>query len=168
MNPKFYNAYVQIGLLLKAKKDKNAEKYFDNAIKVSEKPEDALYAKANMLKEEGVRLYDANKDAQSREALSKAVEQFKKVIEVNYKNVEAYMGAGFCYYQMDSVEEAYKYYEMATKIEPSYAGAYFSKGLCAEDLGKKKEAMALYQNCLNIDPNFKRAEEHLKKLQSIQ
>lgn len=168
LNPKFYNAYVQIGLLLKAKKDKNAEKYFDNAIKVSSKPEDALYAKANLLKEEGVRLYDANKDAQATEQLSKAAQSFKQVIEVNYKNVEAYMGAGFCYYQMDSVEEAYKYYEMATKIEPAYAGAYFSKGLCAEDLGKKKEAMNLYQNCLNIDPSFKRAEEHLKKLQSVQ
>ncbi len=168
LNPKFYNAYMQIGLLLKSRKDKNAEKYFDNAIKVSAKPEDALYAKANLLKEEGVRLYDANKDAQATEKLSSAAEQFKKVIEVNYKNVEAYMGAGFCYYQMDSLEEAYKYYEMATKIEPTYAGAYFSKGLCAEDLGRKKEAMALYQNCLNIDPNFKRAKEHLKKLQQVQ
>lgn len=168
LNPKFYNAYVQIGLLLTSRKDKNAEKYFDNAIKVSEKPEDALYAKANLLKEEGVRLYDANQDTKSKDKLNKAVEQFKKVIEVNYKNVEAYMGTGFCYYQMDSVQEAYKYYEMATKVEPTYAGAYFSKGLCAEDLGKKKEALALYQTCLNIDPTFKRAEEHLKKLQSVQ
>jgi len=168
LNPKFYNAYVQIGLLLKSRKNKNAEKYFDNAIKVSEKPEDALYAKANLLKEEGVRLYDSNRETQAVAVLSKAVEQFKKVIEVNHKNVEAYMGAGFCYYQMDSVEEAYKYYELATKVEPAYAGAYFSKGLCAEDLGKKKEAMALYQNCLNIDPSFKRAEEHLQKLQATQ
>lgn len=168
LNPKFYNAYVQIGLLLKSKKDKNAEKYFDNAIKVSDKPEDALYAKANLLKEEGVRLYDANKFSQADDKLNKAVEQFKKVIEVNYKNVEAYMGTGFCYYQMDSLEEAYKYYGMATKIEPGYAGAYFSKGLCAEDLGRTKEAMTLYQTCLNIDPTFKRAEEHLKKLQATQ
>ncbi|MES2619337.1 MAG: tetratricopeptide repeat protein [Bacteroidota bacterium] len=168
LNPKFYNAYVQIGLLLKNKKDKNAEKYFDNAIKVSDKPEDALYAKANLLKEEGVRLYDAEKFSQADDKLNKAVEQFKKVIEVNYKNAEAYMGTGFCYYQMDSLQEAYNYYEMATKIEPAYAGAYFSKGLCAEDLGRKKEAMALYQTCLNIDPTFKRAEEHLKKLQATQ
>lgn len=168
LNPKYYNAYVQIGLLLKEKKDKNAGKYLDNAIKVHDKPEDALYAKANLLKEEGVRLYDTYKDAQAREQFNKAVEQFKKVIEVNYKNTEAYMGAAFCYYQMDSLQEAYKYYELATKIEPTYAGAYFSKGLCAEELGRKKEAMALYQNCLNIDPTFKRAEEHLKKLQSTQ
>ena len=168
LNPKFYNAYVQIGLLLRAIKDKNAEKYLDNAIKVSDKPEDALYAKANMLKEEGVALYDADKLSQANDKLSKAVEQFKKVIEVNYKNVEAYMGAGFCYYQMDSLMEAYKYYELATKIDPTYAGAYFSKGLCAEELGRKNEAMALYQNCLNIDPAFKRAEQHLKKLQATQ
>jgi tetratricopeptide (TPR) repeat protein len=168
LNPKFYNAYVQLGLLLRNKKDKNAEKYFDNAIRVSDKPEDALYAKANLLKEEGVALYDANKLSRANEKLSEAAEQFKKVIEVNYKNVEAYMGTGFCYYQMDSLMEAYKYYELATKIAPMYAGAYFSKGLCAEDLGRKKEAMALYQNCLNIDPTFQRAQEHLKKLQSAQ
>lgn len=165
LNPKFYNAYVQIGLLLKNRKDKNAAKYFDNAIKVSDKPEDALYAKANLLKEEGVAFYDAGKDALSVERLSKAAETFKKVIDLNYKNVEAYMGVGFCYYQMDSLPEAYHYYQLATKVLPTYAGAYFSQGLCAEDLGRKKEAVALYQNCLNIDPSFKRAEEHLKKLQ---
>ncbi|HLP52206.1 MAG TPA: tetratricopeptide repeat protein [Chitinophagales bacterium] len=168
LNPKFYNAYVQIGLLLKSKKDKNAEKYFDNAIKVSDNPEDALYAKANLLKEEGVRLYDANKLAQATEKLSKAAEQFKKVIEVNHKNVEAYMGTGFCYYQMDSVQDAYHYYDLATQVDPTYAGAYFSKGLCAEDLGRKKEAIGLYQTCLNIDPEFERAAQHLKNLNAAQ
>ncbi len=165
LNPKFYNAYVQIGLLLNNKNDKNAEKYFDNAIKVSPKPEDALYAKANLLKDVGVKLYDADKTEAAAEKLNRAIENFKKVIDLNYKNTEAYMGAAFCYYQMDSVQEAYKYYDLATKIEPAYAGAYFSKGLCAEDLGKKNEAIALYQTCLNIDPDFKRAQQHLNSLQ---
>jgi tetratricopeptide (TPR) repeat protein len=165
LNPKYYNAYVQIGLLLKNKKNKEAEKYFDNAIKVSDKPEDALYAKANIYKEQGVALYEANKEAQSKAQLNKAVENFKKVIEVNYRNVEAYMGVGFCYYQMDSLQQAYEFYDKALKIAPTYAGAYFSKGLCAEDLGKTKEAMMLYQNCLNIDPTFERAQKHLQDLQ---
>ena len=166
LNPKFYNAYVQLGLLLAQKKDKNAEKYFDNAIKVSDKPEDALYAKANILKETATGLFEGNKDAQAREKYNEAIETYKKVIEVNYKNVESYMGIGFSYYQMDSVAEAYKYYGLATKIEPTYAGAYFSQGLCAEDLGRKNEAAQLYQSCLNIDPKFTRAQEHLKKLQA--
>ena len=165
LNPKFYNAYVQLGLLLAQRKDKNAQKYLDNAIKVSDKPEDALYAKANILKETALALEDAKKDAQAIEKYNEAVETYKKVIAVNYSNVESYMGIGFCYYQMDSVEQAYKYYGLATKIEPTYAGAYFSKGLCAEDLGRKKEAADLYQSCLNIDPKFIRAQEHLKKLQ---
>ena len=165
LNPKFYNAYVQLGLLLAQKKDKNAQKYLDNAIKVSDKPEDALYAKANILKETGLALEDAKKLPQAFEKYNEAIETYKKVIEVNYTNVESYMGIGFVYYQMDSVEQAYKYYSLATKIEPTYAGAYFSKGLCAEDLGRKKEAAELYQSCLNIDPKFTRAQEHLKKLQ---
>lgn len=164
LNPQFYNAYVQIGMLLKNRKDKNAEKYFDNAIRVSAAPEDALYAKANLLKEDGVRLYDAGKMLEATVKLSSAIEQFKKVIEVNHKNAEAYMGVGFCYYQMDSLQEAYKYYGLAAKMEPTYAGAYFSQGLCAEEMGKTNEAIQLYQNCLNIDPLFKRAQEHLSKL----
>lgn len=165
LNPKFYNAYVQLGLLLAQKKDKSASKYLDNAIRVSDKPEDALYAKANILKETALALQDGNKDAQAIEKFNEAIETYKKVIDVNYKNVESYMGIGFSYYQMDSVEQAYKFYGLATKIEPTYAGAYFSKGLCAEDLGRKKEAADLYQSCLNIDPKFTRAQEHLKKLQ---
>lgn len=167
LNPKFYNAYVQIGLLLAQKKDKNAGKFLDNAIKVSDKPEDALYAKANILKETAVSLEDAHKDAAAIEKYNEAIETYKKVIDVNYKNVESYMGIAFIYYQMDSVELAYKYYGLAAKIEPAYAGAYFSKGLCAEDLGRKKEAIELYQTCLNIDPKFARAREHLKKLQPV-
>jgi tetratricopeptide (TPR) repeat protein len=166
LNPKFYNAYVQLGLLLAQKKDKNAARYLDNAIKVSDKPEDALYAKANILKETALGLEAANKDAQATEKFNEAIETYRKVIDVNYTNVESYMGIGFSYYEMDSVEQAYKYYGLAAKLEPTYAGAYFSKGLCAEDLGRKKEAMDLYQTCLNLDPKFTRAQEHLKKLQA--
>jgi tetratricopeptide (TPR) repeat protein len=166
LNPKFYNAYVQIGLLLAKRKDKNAQKYLDNAIKVSDKPEDALYAKANILKETALAMEDGGKLADAIEKFKEAIETYKKVIDVNYKNVEAYMGIGFVYYEMDSVAQAYKYYGLAAQIEPAYAGAYFSKGLCAEDLGRKKEAADLYQTCLNIDPKFTRAQEHLKKLQT--
>ncbi len=168
LNPKFYDAYVQIGLLLKNRNDKSAEKYLDNAIRVSDKPEDALYAKANIFKEQGVALYDANKMAQSTEMLHKAIGAFRKVIEMNHRNVEAYMGIGFCYYQMDSVMQAYQYYGKATEISPTYAGAYFSKGLCAEDLGRTKEAIMLYENCLNLDKDFVRAQKHLAALQKLQ
>ncbi len=168
LNPKFYDAYVQIGLLLKSRNDKTAEKYLDNAIRVSDKPEDALYAKANILKEQGVALYDANKMAQSNETLNKAIAAFKKVIEVNHRNVEAYMGIGFCYYQMDSVMQAYEYYGKATEISPTYAGAYFSKGLCAEDLGRTREAIMLYENCLNLNKDFERAQKHLNALKKPQ
>ena len=164
LNPKFYDAFVQIGLLLKSRKDKNAEKYLDNAIRVSASPKDALYAKANWLKEDGVKLYDEEKYDAANEKLNQSIEQFKKLIEVDFKNVEAYMGTGFCYAQMDSLQQAYKYYGLAVKMSPAYAGAYFSKGLCAEQMGKTKEAVMLYQNCLNIDPTFKRAQEHLIKL----
>jgi len=166
LNPRYYDAFMQIGLLLREKKDKNAEKYFDNAIRVKENGSDALYAKANVLKEEGIKLYDADKLPEAVAKLQQAIGVFKQVIDQDHRNVEAYMGIGFSYYQMDSVREAYEFYDKALKIAPTYAGAYFSKGLCAEELGKTKEAIMLYQNCLNIDPDFSRAAKHLKDLQT--
>ncbi|MBS1613382.1 MAG: tetratricopeptide repeat protein [Bacteroidetes bacterium] len=168
LNPQYYNAYVQLGLLSRARKDKDAQKYFDNAIKVSDKPEDALYAKADIVKEEGIKLYDAGKYEQAEASLTEAINTFKKVVELNHRNIEAYMGIARSYYQLDSLQQAYDYYALAAKLEPTYAGAYFSQGLVAEEMGRKAEAIRLYQNCLNIDPTFKRAEEHLKGLQGAQ
>ena len=165
LDPQFYDAYVQLGILLARKKDKSAEKYLDNAIKVNKKPEDALYAKANILKETALGLENDKNNAPAIAKFNEAIDTYHKVIDINYKNVESYMGIAFSYYEMDSVLQAYKYYALATKIEPTYAGAYFSQGLCAEDLGHTKEAIELYQSCLNIDPKFTRAQEHLKKLQ---
>ena len=167
LNPKYYNAYMQIGLLLEKRKDKNAEKYLDNAIKVSDKPEDALYAKANILKEEGVALADAHKDVQATEKFTRAIENFKKVIELDHRNAEACMGIGFTYYQMDSLYAAFHYYELATKIQPTYAGAYYSMGLVMEELNRNKEAIMYFEDCLNIEPDFKKADVHLKKLQAL-
>ena len=115
LDPKFYNAYVQIGLLLEQKKDKNAEKYFDNAIKVSNKPEDALYAKANIYKKEGVKLEDAGQPDKAVDKFETAIANFKQVIDLDHRNVEAYMGVAYSYYQMDSVQEAYKYYDLYHK-----------------------------------------------------
>ena len=62
------------------------------------KPEDALYAKANIYKQEALALQDAGQMQQAIPKFSLAIENFKKVIEVfNHRNVEAYMGIGFSY-----------------------------------------------------------------------
>jgi tetratricopeptide (TPR) repeat protein len=167
LNPKYYDAYVQIGVLLAQKRDqKNAEKYLDNAIRVSDKPEDALYNKANILKEEGRELQKANNDAAADEKFKAAIENFKKVVELDHRKTEAFMGLGFSYYQMDSVEQAYKFYGMAAETDPGYAGAYFSKGLCAEDLNRTREAMSLYQTAIDLDPHLTLAQQHLNKLKA--
>ena len=49
-DPNFYDAYIQLNLLLAAKNNKAlAQKYLDNAIKVKPKSEEALYSKGYML-----------------------------------------------------------------------------------------------------------------------
>lgn len=149
MNPKYYEAYVQIGLLLQRKKDKNAEKYLDNAIKVSDKPEDALMAKGYIQQQ------DKN--------YAGAIASYKRVVELNYRNEDALYNIGICYIKTDSFDVAYKYFDLVTKTQPTNPEAHYHKGLCAEAMGNKEEAMELYQNAINISEH-KKAAERLAKL----
>jgi tetratricopeptide (TPR) repeat protein len=149
-DPKNSDAFLQIGLLLHARKDKMADKYLDNAVKANPKATDALYAK-------GFAQQEAGKYAES-------IETFKMIIERDYKNEDALYALGVSYMQIDSIKPAYKYFDMAIKMDPKYAEAYYKKGRCAEELKHIEEAKSLYQQCLNFKPDYKLAQDGLKRL----
>jgi tetratricopeptide (TPR) repeat protein len=150
-DPKYADAYLQIGLLLKQKGDKLAQKYLDNAVKANPKAEDALYAKGF-----------AEKDAKQYE---QAIATFKQVVELNHRNPDALDAIGFCYLQQDSFQTAYRYFNLAISIDPEFAEAFYRKGLCAEKLNRKEEAKSLYQQSLNLNPKLDLATASLKRME---
>jgi tetratricopeptide (TPR) repeat protein len=149
-DPNYYEAYMQIGVLMQKKKDKLAQKYLDNAIKVKPNSEEALYAKAYNLQESN--------------QYKQAAEVFRQIISLNYKNDAALYALGYCQMMQDSIAEAYKMFDLAIKVNPTYAEAYYKKGVCAEQLGKKDEAKTLFVNALNINSEYKPAKDALARM----
>ena len=149
-DPKNSEAFLQIALLLRARKDKMADKYFDNAAKANPQKVDALRAKGIAQQESG--------------KYKEALETFKQMVGVDYKNEDALYGMGVSYLNLDSVRQAYKYFDMAIKMSPTYEDAFFKKAICAEKQNNIAEAQSLYQQCLNLDPKDDRAEKALKRL----
>lgn len=153
-NPDYYDAYMQIGLLYADKNDPLAVKYFDNAIALNDSSNEAKYAKAKFLQDNG--------------KLHEAISYYTKIIEKDPQDADAIYNLASIYYGVDSMERAYRLFDISIKQNPSKPEAYFGKALCAEELGKTEEAISFYEQALNLNPDYKDAEEQLNKLKAKQ
>ncbi len=53
-------------------------------------------------------------------------------------------------------------YDMAIKLNPSYAAAYYNRGNLRLDSGDKEGAIADYQQAVKLNPYLKAASEALR------
>lgn len=154
MDPTNDEAWLQIGLLLQRRDPKMADRYLDNALKADPSNEDALYARAFFL--------------QQKKDYAGAIGKYRELLEVNHRLEKAAYNIGYCYFMMDSLPEAYRYFGMAVSLKPMYKEAYYNKGLVAEALGRKSEAAALFQNALNLDQKYTQAQKALDRVKEHQ
>jgi tetratricopeptide (TPR) repeat protein len=89
---------------------------------------------------------------QQKDEFNLAVNQYKKMILLNSKDHEIFFNLGHCYIGLDSLDIAYKHFDLATQIQPQYAGAYYMKGNLREIQGNNAEALMNYQQALNMLP----------------
>lgn len=139
VDPGFYNAYMQLGLIYSKNKDDQAIQYFENAGKLAENKREALYAIAYHF--------------QSKKEFNQAIKEYKYMLSVNPKDHEVFYNIGYCYIDLDSLDKAYKHFDMALKLQPQYTGAYYMKGYVSELVGNKAEALENYQQALKLLPN---------------
>lgn len=149
-DPDYYDAYMQLGLLYTEKKNPLALKYFDNAIAIDSSSTEAQYAKAKFYQDAG----------QIREAIT----YYRGMIVKNAQDADAIYNLATIYFGIDSIDQAYRFYDLAIKQAPAKAISYYGKALCAEELKNKEEAISLYTQALNLDPDLQDAEERLNKL----
>lgn len=150
MDPNYREALVQLGLLYSAKHDPLALKYFDNAFKADTMDVFPLFAK-------GVYYQD-----QKAWELAKA--EYRNVIMHDRQYANAYYNTAYIFLQQDSLEKAYKQYDILTKIDPADAEAYYNRGLCNEKMGKKADAITDYKQALVFDEKYPEPREALKRL----
>jgi len=152
VSPDYHDAMVQLGLLYIDKKDPIGLKYLDNAFKLDSTDVFPLFAK-------GV-YYQDIKDYEP------AKQEFRDCIIRDRHYVDAYFNMGYILMQQDSVDKAYRQYNIVTQIDPTNPAAYFNRGLCSEMMDSLKKAVADYRQALAIDSSYTSPKEALKRLKA--
>ena len=153
-NPEYYNAFVEVGILFREKKDPVAETYFKNAIEVDASQTNAWYNLALFY--------------QQNDMLNKAQETYRKLIEIAPTFPYSYFNMGYIFLEISGVpEEAAPYFAKAIEQKPDYYEAHYNLGLCLERMGNYQEAAASYQNALKYKNNYPVAIEALNRIDNI-
>lgn len=150
MDPQFYNAHMQLGLIYNDKGNETALQYFNNALRIDSNSREAKYAIAYF--------YQQNKQPK------KAIETYKEMISKNPKDEELFFNVGYCYIDLDSLDKAYKNFDIATKIQPQYTGAYYMKAYVSELMNNKDEALKNYNQALKLLPNDTAIQQAIKRI----
>lgn len=148
--PDYREAILQLGLLYSAKKDPIALKYLDNAYLVDTTDVLPIFAK-------GV-YYQNMKD------YATAKEEYHKCIVRNRHYADAYFNMGYILMQEDSLEKAWRQYDIVTKIDPTNPTGYYNRGIVSEMMDSVRNAVTDYKLAASLDTAYKSPREALKRL----
>jgi len=85
---------------------------------------------------------------------TKAMVQFKKIIEMDPENPFAHNNLGLAYKEKGLFNSAKKSFETALEFMPNYYKALNNLGNLYYEMGEYEEAQGCYENALEIHPDF--------------
>jgi len=145
----YYHAYVQLGLLHAAKKNKLSVNYYKNAIDIQPKSTEAWYGLAKYYQDMG----DWNN----------AIKSYDSLLNFNPAYKFAYHNKGVIYLtSLKLNEKALESFTNAIKADPKYTDAYWGRGITYQTIGDKENAFADFKACLAIDPEYEAAKRALE------
>ncbi|TAL59895.1 MAG: tetratricopeptide repeat protein [Bacteroidetes bacterium] len=140
LNPDYFDAYMQLGILFSIKKNPLAVEYFNTALKIEPKSIEALYGMGKFLQDAGQ--YD------------NALKSYENLLAISPENPDAVFNMGAVYYEQKKFKEAIKMFERTLQRDVNFHRGYYGRGRCYEALGEKQKAMDDYRHCLAIKPDF--------------
>jgi tetratricopeptide (TPR) repeat protein len=151
LDPTYYDAAVQLGLLFASKKDRLALEYFNAALRIQPKSEEVYFARAYF--------YQLQKE------YKKALMDYRKVIDINPSSYTAYYNVGVINFDAVKMDEALRSFDICVRMNPDYLPAYYMRGLVYEYKGNKESARINYQYVVDADPKYALAKEALQRVQ---
>lgn len=146
VDPDYYDAYIEIGLLYTAAKSDLAMEYFSTALEIRPNSVEALYNLA---------YHYMVSSAGRRERLDQAFQLYDQITELDPSNATAPYNKGFIYLEyLQEYDSAAYWFAEATKLRPGYFQAYYNRGLALESLDRKEEALSEYNRALSLQPDF--------------
>ncbi len=144
------DGWLMLGRMLTNRKDPQAVQCFDNALRIDPESLEALEYKAAFFKRMG--------------RFDEAFTIYRDIIMKNPYYANAFFDMGAIYLEMDSLEQAYKHFDMAVKSDPLFVKAYYYRGVANELSGKTDAALADYSQANRMSPNYPEAKEALERL----
>jgi tetratricopeptide (TPR) repeat protein len=141
---KFFDAYLDIGILYASRKNPIAFEYFNNALLINPISENVRFAKAKLLQ-------DMNR-------IDESIELYKTILIRNKNNTDALYNLGaISLNKKKNPKEAVDYFSKAIAVDPKFTDAYLGRGASFEALKDLDNAKADYNMCLQITPNYEPA-----------
>ena len=149
MDPDYYNAYIQMGLIAANQKNPLAVDYYRNALEIQPTSQEALY--------------DLGMYYQETDQYNPAIETYTALLKVNPHHFDAHFNLGMIHaYKLDVVDEGLKYFNMAIEDNPTEPRGYYGRGYCFEKKGDVNAATADYKKALEVDPQYTNAARALE------
>ncbi len=153
MDPQYYDAFIQLGLLHQAKGDPLAQDFYDSALRIRPNSSEALY---NM----GMYLQENGQD-------SAALACYARIAQNDPSHPMAHFNTGFIHLEhLDDPHGAIAGFTRAIERLPNYHQAYFNRGLAYERLDVLDSAGMDFQRALALAPDYNEAAYGLERLAS--
>ncbi|MCB9047015.1 MAG: tetratricopeptide repeat protein [Chitinophagales bacterium] len=150
VEPSYREAMIQLGIVYGMQANPLALQYYDNAFKLDTTDVFPIYARGVYFQDKGD--YELAKN-----------EYISAILKDRFYT-SSYYNLGYIYMQQDSLQKAFRQYDILTKLDPRDPEAYFNRGLCYELMGKKEEAIIDYKQSLVFDESYEDPKEGLKRL----
>jgi tetratricopeptide (TPR) repeat protein len=148
---KFFDAYLDIGILYASRKNPLAFEYYNNAIRLKPNSENVLFAKAKLL--------------QDLDKTDESITLYNEILAKNKNNTDVLYNLGaISLNKKKNPNQAIDYFSKAIAVDPKYTDAYFARGASFETLKDLNNATADYKMCLKISPNYEPAISALNNL----
>jgi tetratricopeptide (TPR) repeat protein len=149
-NNTFYNAYMQLALLLLNDNPDLSMKYLDNALRIDEFSDEAVYTKGLLLQQKGV--------------FSQAKEFYKRTIELNPTHKLAYYNMAYIETEVGTLYKAMEYLDKLLDMDPEYVPALHFKGALHAELKQFAQARRNLSLALELEPDNEELQSDLRNL----
>jgi len=153
-DPKYYEAYIQLGLVFHRKHNPLALDYYNNALNVRPQSTEAMYNIAMFYQD--IKKYD------------KALDEYRMILQVDPKHTNANHNIGWINLEIkQNYTEAEKYFTLSINSDTMSLNAIYNRGLTYERMKKLDNAMADYHRALRLNPSFELASDGVKRLKKV-
>jgi protein O-mannosyl-transferase len=145
-------AYTRVAsFLMEQGESEKALQYFEKALAIEPRYEEAQLARGALLLKSGRR--------------EEALAGFQQAVQLLPHSAMAHYDLGLVLAGNNRLDEAGEQLDLALKLKPDFAEAYLVLGDVFVKRGNRPEALRHYQKALQLNPGFTIAEKHIKDLQ---